>query len=391
MHLLFATSIVPDGAPGSGYEIANAVIIDALRRSGARVTVLGFSWPGRAPSDPQNTVVLGQLDVRTDSASLGRKLAWLAGAMRSGLTFSCVKLRAVSVEDVGTAIGKAGPFDGVILNSVQFAGAFEALFEDMPSIFVAHNVEHRSALENAAAATGPLQRFLYRREARLLKKLEERLCDKARFVFTLAQEDRSALGVGSDERSAVLPLVTRARPSRPAPGRRIDCDAALIGTWTWQPNRIGLDWFLQKVVPHLRRDFRVRIAGGAPTGLGSSHPGVEFVGRVPDAEAFIRSAAVVPLISRAGTGVQLKTIETFELGLPSVATTSALRGIDHLPQNCVVCDDPAGFAEALEQAAAARSDAIDGSAFHRRQLSALDAGIARGLQKLDREKSGIAA
>jgi hypothetical protein len=391
MHFLFATSIVPDGALGSGYEIANAAIIDALRRSGARVTVLGFSWPGKAPSDPQNTIVLGELDVRTDSASAGTKLAWLAKAMRSGLTFSSVKLRAVPAEEIRRTIDKAGPFDGVILNSVQFAGAFENLFDQMPSIFVAHNVEHRSAQENAAAATSPLQRFLYKREARLLKKLEERLCDKARFVFTLAQEDRSALGVGSDDRSAVLPLVTRPQAPRLAPGRRIDCDAALIGTWTWQPNRIGLDWFLENVVPHLPRDFRVRIAGSAPSGLSSSHPGVEFVGRVPDAEAFIRSAAVVPLISRAGTGVQLKTIETFELGLPSVATTSALRGIDHLPQNCVVCDDPADFAKALVETAALRSDAIDGSAFYRCQLSALDAAIARGLQKLGRMSRGIAA
>ena len=48
-----------------------------------------------------------------------------------------------------------------------------------------------------------------------------------------------------------------------------------------------------------------------------------FVGRVPDAVAFVLSGRTVPLISRAGTGVQLKTIETFELGLPAVASMSA--------------------------------------------------------------------
>ena len=50
MNLLFATSIVPDGGLSSGYEIANAVIVDALRRAGAHVTVLGFVWPGKAAS-----------------------------------------------------------------------------------------------------------------------------------------------------------------------------------------------------------------------------------------------------------------------------------------------------------------------------------------------------
>ena len=381
MHLLFATSIVPDGALASGYEIANAAIIDALRRAGARVTVAGFIWPGKAASDPENTIVLGAIDVRTDNASARQKLAWVGKALPSGLTFASVKLRAVSDSDVLAAVKGVGPVDGYVMNSVQFAGAFEKLFAERPSIFVAHNVEHLSAQENAAAAGSLFQRLLFRREARLLRTMEERLCRRARFVFTLAEEDRWALGVASNDRSAVLPLVTGAQASEPKGQRRIDCDAALVGTWTWQPNRIGLDWFLGKVVPHLRPGFRIRIAGSMPSGITSKHPGVEFVGRVPDAQAFVRSAAVIPLISTAGSGVQLKTIETFELGLPSVATTRSLRGIDHRPANCIVTDDPAAFASALEASAADIRD-VDGSAFRRSQLKALDAAIRLGLEKL---------
>ncbi|MGX5799692.1 glycosyltransferase [Bradyrhizobium sp. Arg314] len=390
MHLLFATSIVPDGALASGYEIANAAIIDALRRAGVRVTVIGFIWPGKAPSDPQSTIVLGDVEVRTESASPLRKLAWLGKAVHSGLTFSSVKLRVVPDTQVRAAIERAGPFDGYVLNSVQFAGAFENVLADRPSIFVAHNVEHRSAEENAAAAGSALQRWMFRREARLLKVMEDRLCGAARFVFTLAEEDRSALGVASDGRSAVLPLVTRAQAPTGKAQRHIDCDAALIGTWTWQPNRIGLDWFLTKVVPHLKADFRIRIAGNMPSSISSPHPGVSFVGRVPDAQAFVRGAAVIPLISTAGSGVQLKTIETFELGLPSVATSRSLRGIGYRPDNCVVTDDPIAFAAAL-QAAAGNIREVDGSVFHRRQLKALDIAIGLGLEKLGVARQEVAA
>ncbi|RWL47275.1 MAG: glycosyltransferase [Mesorhizobium sp.] len=390
MHLLFATSIVPDGALASGYEIANAAIIDALRRAGVRVTVIGFIWPGKTPSDPQNTIVLDTVEVRTEGASPLQKLAWLGKAVLSGLTFSSVKLRVVSDVQVRAAIDRVGPFDGYVLNSVQFAGAFEKVLADRPFVFVAHNVEHRSAEENAAAAGSALQRWMFRREARLLKVMEQRLCGAARFVFTLAEEDRAALGVASDTRSAVLPLVTRAQAPASKAKRHIDCDAALIGTWTWQPNRIGLDWFLTKVVPHLKPDFRIRIAGNMPSGVTSAHPGVSFVGRVPDAQAFVRGGAVVPLISTAGSGVQLKTIETFELGLPSVATSRSLRGIGYRPDNCVVTDDPIAFAAAL-QAAAANVRDVDGSAFHRRQLKALDAAIALGLEKLGAVRQEVAA
>lgn len=383
MKLVFATSIVPDGRQASGYEIANAAIIDALRRAGVEVAVVGFAWPQRQPIDPANTVVLGAVDVRTDTAPLATKLRWLGKALVSGLTFSSVKLREVTPATLRHALAALEPFDGYVLNSVQFAGAFEHCFRDKPSLFVAHNVEHKSALENAAAAENAFERFLFRREAALLRELEARLCANARFVYTLADEDRAALGVASAQRSATLPLVTRATPP-PAPQKRdIVCDAAMIGTWTWQPNRIGLDWFLQEVVPLLPAEFTLRIAGSVPAGMASSHPGVSFVGRVADATEFVRGAAVVPLISTAGSGVQLKTIETFELGLPSVATRRSLRGIDGRPPNCSVTDDPQEFAARLDETARSGRD-VDGRDFYARQRQALDRQILRGLEALAR-------
>lgn len=381
MHLVFATSIVPDGAPTTGYEIANAAIIEALRRAGIRVTVLGFTWPGKAPVDPENTVVLGSVDVRTDSASPLQKLAWLTRAVFEGVTFASVKLRNVSRDKVRAALKTIEPFDGYVLNAVPLAGAFEELFDDKPSIFVAHNVEFRSAEENAAAAHSPIQKYLYNREARLLEGIERRLCDKANFVFTLADEDRSALGVDAPGKSAVLPLVTPASGYVSSGKRAPIYDATLIGTWTWQPNRIGLEWFLGEVVPHLPDDFTIAIAGSIPADLRSPHPGVSFVGRVPDAIAFVQSGRVVPLISRAGTGVQLKTIETFELGLPSVATSRSLRGISAMPANCIVADGPVEFAAALERSARNAVD-VDGAHFRHDQLQALDRQLALGLRAL---------
>lgn len=379
MNLLFVTSIVPDGGRGSGYEIANAAIVDGLRRIGANVTVLGYSWPGKQAEDPDNTIVLGEIDVRTASASALQKAAWLMRAVASGMTFASAKLTDVSPAAVRALVDRRGPFDVYVLNGAQMAGAYRDVFRDQPCIFVAHNVEHRSAAENAEAAHGGFQRLLYRREAALLATLEPELCANARYVFTLADEDRNALGVDADSRSVTLPLVTTARPPRPAGKRGIECDAALIGTWSWQPNRTGLEWFLDEVTPHLPPGFRTEIAGHVPDDIKPKHPGVKLVGRVPDAAAFVRRAAVISLISRAGTGVQLKTIETFELGLPSVATSLSLRGIDAAPANCVRCDDPRAFAAHLVRVASARPADLDGRTFHASQRAGLDRRLGQGL------------
>ena len=389
MHLLFATSIVPGGSPTTGYEIANAAILDGFRRTGARVTVLGYAWPSEKQVRAQDTVVLGEVDVRTDSASTLRKIQWLAKAVRTGRTFSSVKLAALPEREVRSAIDRIGPLDAYVINAVQFAGAFPDLFTDRPSIYIAHNVEFRSAEENAAAASDPMQKFLFRREARLLHQLEETFCRRAQFVLTLAEEDRAILGVDSTGCSAALPLITRQTAPRPSP-RKPQTDAALIGTWTWQPNRIGLDWFLNEVVPRLPEDFRIRLAGNIPAGFRSSFRNVEIVGRVPDAAEFVRSARVVPLISRAGTGVQLKTIETFELGLPAIATRHSLRGIAHIPPNCIVEDDPARFAAALVRAREGTGD-VDGTAFHQAQRQALDAVIHKSLETIALRPQEVAA
>jgi Glycosyl transferases group 1 len=110
---------------------------------------------------------------------------------------------------------------------------------------------------------------------------------------------------------------------------------------------------------------------------------VTFLGEVADATAFLRSGAVVPLVSRAGTGTQLKSIETFELGLPAVTTTRSLRGICHLPENCIVADDPVGFANALLFSAKSAAKDADGRIFFERQRTMLDSAVSLGLAKLE--------
>nr|HMQ58596.1 hypothetical protein [Rhizobiaceae bacterium] len=96
--------------------------------------------------------------------------------------------------------------------------------------------------------------------------------------------------------------------------------------------------------------------------------------------------AVVPLVSRAGTGIQLKTIEAFQAGYPAVTTSSSLRGIGAVPANVTVADDPAAFAGALTEAIAkSRKNGpqdVDGRAFNESQRAGIDKALARDLAKL---------
>lgn len=384
MRLAFLTSLIPAARPDTGFEIANAAILLALREAGHEVTAIGFLRPGEVPAAPEQAVVVAQADIENAAVPLAQKLHWLAAAARSGLPVACAKLRLVGAGRLVESVVAQGPFDALVLNSVLLPGAFPELLRIAPCILVEHNIEYVSAGQNAVHVRNPVLRRLYSREARLLERLERKLWDEARFIWTLAEEDRQALGPAYQVKSCALPLVS-GDPAGAAPEDHDEApsfDVGLIGTWTWGPNLIGLEWFLREVCPLLPAGIRVAVAGRVPSELRMP-PNVTLVGRVPSAADFLRSCRLVALSSRAGTGVQLKTIEAMQLGLPAVATVLSCRGFAALPANFTLADTAADFARVVtERVASIRAgdrQRIDGAAFIAGQRAALADGLARGL------------
>ena len=384
MRLAFLTSLIPVARPDTGFEIANAAILSALREAGHEVTAIGFLRPGEVPAEPKQVVVVAEANIENAAVPAGQKLRWLAAAARLRLPVACAKLRLAGAGRFVEAVRAQGRFDALVLNSVMLPGAFPELLRIAPCILVEHNIEHVSARQSAGHAENPILRRLYGREARLLERLERRLWDEARFVWALAEEDRQALGPAYQQKSCALPLVSGSPIATPPDdlGEAPAFDIGLIGTWTWGPNLIGLEWFLREVCPLLPDDIRIAVAGRVPPELRTPL-GVTLVGRVPSAEHFLRSCRLIALSSRAGTGVQLKTIEAMQLGLPAVATTLSCRGFTELPANFTRADTAEDFARALtERVVAIRMgdrQRINGAAFMARQRAALADGLAEGL------------
>ncbi|WP_185984839.1 WecB/TagA/CpsF family glycosyltransferase [Aureimonas mangrovi] len=387
MHCLFVTSLLPEPEPKTGFEIANRAIVAAYREAGARLTLAGFRRPGGATLGADE-ILLSEMEIENAAVGRAQKGAWVGKAIASGLPVSVAKLRVLTDADLREQLLAAGPFDAVIVNGVHIAGAYPSLLDIAPVIFVAHNVEYLSARQNAAAAGNAGAKALFRREAKLLERIERRVCARARVVHTLALDDAAPLGLAGDRRVVPLSLWIGREP-KADDGRR-DHDVGLIGTWSWAPNRAGLDWFLKDVVPLLPADISVAIAGsigGQPPAVRSN---VTFAGRVPDAQAFVQASRVMALATTGGTGVQLKTIETLEEGLAAVATPAALRGIGgDLPGNVQRAGDAKPFAHALAELVTAeragRLPRQDGSAFRNAQREASVTAARKGLDLVGRE------
>ncbi len=390
MHLAFVTSLVTDGKPTTGFEVANESIVSGLRAIGCKVTEIGFQQPRQSPPADEHTIVLKTMDVENASASTLQKTAWMLGAVKSRLPVGGSKLQVVPWALLEDKLKSLGPIDGVIINSVQMPSAFPKLLSFAPFLYVAHNIEHLSARQNSQSADGRLKRFLYQRDARLLERVERNLFQNARHVFCLSNEDREQIEVFNKNVSVLnLLFPTQYKAGAPDPSKQQHIhDIGLIGTWSWQPNFVGLKWFLDEVVPHLNPDLSVSIAGNTPTMMHSAHPGVKFVGRVEDANEFVENSRILALVSRSGTGVQLKTIEAFQMGMPCCATSSSVRGVGSIPANCSVEDDAKAFAVALntmvENVKTGKVSRLDGVSFTKKQRDALYAGLERGLASFAR-------
>lgn len=383
MKLIFLTSLVPVQNPKSGYDIANRVVVDGLRALGIQLKIIGFLTPGETSAYPDDTIVLDELEVTNSKVGKFQKLKWLSRAISTGTPVSVAKMLQTSQGELNSALDNCRPYDGIFLNSVQLPGAFLDGLKNEKFVFLAHNVESASAHKNAMNASNIVSSILFKREARLLKKLEDQLCGGAEHVFTLADSDRMGLGV--EAKSTHLPLVTTFDPKPQITSIKPKYDLGMIGSWSWAANRSGLDWFLTEIAPKLS-NLKIAVAGNISNIPSDAPKNVEFLGRVDDAHEFVNSCQIIPLISREGTGVQLKTIETFEMGLPTVATTSSLRGLDQLPPNCVVADEPNEFANALidmiKRARSGEALKINGQNFHKEQRKQLLTSLDLGLQSL---------
>ena len=370
------TNMLP-GAKRSGGEIVTQSVVDALFSAGREVSVLGYRRPADTTPDARGELCVGRRPIETRDAGL-RVAEWMLRAIATRAPYSTTKwhsrgyLRAI---DAALArrpelviVDHAGI--GVVAPPPERLGA--------PLVFLAHNAEAEMYERVSAASGRRAGRWVYAREARLIRRVEAGLARRAAQTWALTEHDAGYFrSLGS--RDVRTLEVASAIDEPEAPGEP-EYDVAVIGTWSWHANAHGLEWFAREVVPRLPADLTVHVAGRGADWLDGRFPNVTVRGVVPDAGEFMARARVVGAPSVEGGGIQLKTLDGIACGVPVVATGVAARGIDDLPGSVAVADDPAEFAAELVRLArdpdraGLREEALEWSRARRRRLEADVAG-----------------
>jgi glycosyltransferase involved in cell wall biosynthesis len=382
--------------PTCGGESASARLLETLEAGGHQVTCIGR---GTVPlTAVRSTRFASVAPVIRPFADLSkpRQLAHIGMALARNRASTLLRIAADgaprrAMENLAAVAGAR--FDAVVVDHLlSYAWIANASWPVPPIVLVMHNVEAEGYAERAQrlAGRGPAsaaRRWVYQREARLLRRFEDQALRQAAAIACLSEDDATRLqelarACGSRARVEVLASFPRAtvrfeRPQDPAAaGPRI----GLMGSWTWGPNAAALIWMFEQVVPHLPAGCSLVLAG---TGLDQFElpPGARSLGRVEDVAEFYSQVDVVAIPSVYGSGVQEKAIEAIGTGLPVVATSHAVRGLQPgLPGSVSVTDEPQAFARLCAGGFDAADAATTGKAWSERRQKCYFEALERCLQ-----------
>ena len=247
-------------------------------------------------------------------------------------------------------------FDLIQLEGLYLAPYFRAIraVTDAPIVMRSHNVEFEIWERLAAGESNVLKRRYFQLLASRMRKFETLVLDSFAAIVPISPKDQDRFR----ELGATIPMHTCPigvnAPSYQVVDALNRMDAiGFLGALDWMPNREGIDWFLEKAWPRIRREFpklRFRLAGrNMPLDWDPGrHEGVEVLGEVDDAKQFLseQRLAIVPLLS--GSGMRFKIIESLALERAVVATSVAAEGIQcKSGQHLMIADDPAQFANSI--------------------------------------------
>jgi glycosyltransferase involved in cell wall biosynthesis len=214
---------------------------------------------------------------------------------------------------------------------------------------------YRVGREPARLATALRKRVVLPRLAAKWERWQRRAAAAVDAVVVCSELDADRLSMPCVVIPNAYPPVEPIRRVGPgAPGNDPSSfTVAFVGTMRYAPNGQAARFFAREVLPRVRAqipDASFRLVGDGPHLVDDlrSIDGVSVLGYVPDIEEALAGvdALIAPVFF--GGGTRVKILEGFARGIPVVATTMAVEGIDaddgvHL----LVADDPERFAAAL--------------------------------------------
>jgi GT2 family glycosyltransferase/glycosyltransferase involved in cell wall biosynthesis len=205
--------------------------------------------------------------------------------------------------------------------------------------------EQRAAELNGSASMA--------RQAEISRRSELSLIRQSDATFVVSSHEQALLAqLVPQARIEVLSNIHEVHGSQTTFAERRDL--VFIGGYGHPPNSDAIHWIASDILPRLREaspDIRVHVLGDIPETARqnvAASEGLELHGRVTDLAPWLESclASIAPL--RFGAGVKGKINMAMSHGVPVIATTLAIEGMQlHDEKDVLIAGDPDAFAAAV--------------------------------------------
>lgn len=247
--------------------------------------------------------------------------------------------------------------DAVLADGL-FAGSVAAWLAhrlERPMVYRAHNVEYQYMAEQFGLARDLRTRIGIGLNRLGLRRFETAIWRTSDAVLDISMDDLAHWRTLGMRHGTWLPAIAEESEFEELkPNVAPEWDALYFGNLHTPNNVAALDWLIDEVRPRLPATFRVAVAGSRPTSevrRRLSAAGIDLIADPPRMADVVAKARVLMNPARAGSGVNLKSVDMLFTEAGLVSTPVGVMGLPEAVRSCfMVAADPAGFAACIQAA-----------------------------------------
>ena len=354
MRILLLTLRIPYPLTDGG-AIAMYGLMEQLHRLGNELTICSLNTK-KHYHDPDILSLFGRVET-TDIDTSPQILPALRSFLWENTAYNIQRFDVPDHHELIKKLLHKNKYDIIQLEGVYLAHYIPTIrrITDTPIVLRAHNVEYKIWEKYAQEESNWLKCLYFKHLAKRGKIFERKSLPLTDGVIAFTQTDANAfrkLGYNGP-----LEVVSSGYsiPEKAATENVIPNTIAFLGSLEWLPNKQGLDWFMNHILPIVvdtLPDVVFHLAGKNPPPQiekkESDH--VIFHGYIPDAKEFLEDKAVVIVPLLSGSGIRMKILEGLSLGKCMVSTSLGADGTEAVSgQHLLIADNAHDFAQSIIQ------------------------------------------
>jgi glycosyltransferase involved in cell wall biosynthesis len=224
-------------------------------------------------------------------------------------------------------------YDCIILESIFTTPYLPTIRRNVNTkvILRSHNIEHQIWNKLAFGEKNFFKRIYLSYLSKKLYKAEIESWRSVDGIACISYDDLQFTRALSQKPSYLLPVAMSVHEPVEMTGNELK--AYHIGSMDWLPNLEAINSFIENTLPTVLNEFpnfEFHIAGRRmpPSLHDKKIPGVVSWGEVDSAEAFARKFQIMIVPLQSGSGIRIKILEAFAMGMAVISTEQGIRGID---------------------------------------------------------------